>query len=363
MKKIGIDMRLYSQTGVGVYLRNLLYELVKILPHELSIYLYVLPEDASRIRPDSRLIVRQAPFRWHSIGEQSGFFRLVQGDKLDIMHFTYFGYPILYRNKFIATVHDITPLLFQTGKASTKNPYIYWLKHKIFSLVLKTQVLNAFKIITPTNTVRQQLVSRFGSGIENKIVRIYEGVNYELRESCEDTLLYETYKKPFLLYVGNFYPHKNLDRLIRAMKLIKTNVPLLLVGPNDFFAQRIKESIRLHGLTHNIFFHHSPGINELHFFYKHAIALIHPTLSEGFGLPLTEAAYFGVPVIASDIPVIRELLGTGYTAFNPENTEDIAEKINGFIAHPVKPDYKDILSKYSFRKMAEETLSLYLSQI
>ena len=59
------------------------------------------------------------------------------------MHFTYFGYPVFYRRKFIATVHDLTPLLFKTGKASTKNPLIYGIKHFFFKHILRSQIENA----------------------------------------------------------------------------------------------------------------------------------------------------------------------------------------------------------------------------
>lgn len=363
MKKIGIDMRLYSQTGVGVYLRNLLHELLPILPDDSKLVVFVLPQDAGLLPHDPHLEIRVAPFKWHTLEEQWGFLRLVNKEQLDLMHFTYFGYPILYRRKFIATIHDITPLLFRTGKASTRNPLVYRLKYLVFRQILKTQVQNACAIITPTHTVKDQLVSYFGRKHEEKIVPVYEGVNHELVVSQEDPNLYRRYTKPFLLYVGNFYPHKNIGRLIAAFEQIESSVPLLLVGPDDFFAKRLKDLIKKNSRPLNVFFHHNPSLSELHFFYKHAIAFVHPTLSEGFGLPLMEAAYFNLPVIASNIPVIRELLGTNYTPFDPNDTADMTAKMNMGIAHPAKPDYHEILSKFSFGNMAHKTLDLYLRNV
>lgn len=363
MKKVGIDMRLYSQTGVGVYLRNLLHELIPILPQDTQFYLYVLPEDSAKIPEDPHITVKKAPYRWHTVSEQAGFLNEINRDSLDLMHFTYFGYPMFYKRNFIATVHDITPLLFQTGKASTKNPLLYQFKYTVFQLILKTQIKNAAAIITPTRTVKQQLEETFGLPTANKITPVYEGVNFELVSSREDISLYHRYTKPYLLYVGNFYPHKNLERLVNAYREINTNVPLLLVGPDDFFAKRLKEILK--GFEHrpNIHFFHQPSVDQLHFFYKHAIAFVHPTLSEGFGLPLVEAAYFNVPVIASDIPVVRELLGSSYIPFDPYSTDDIAAKINGFIADPATPDYRPIMPNFSFSKMAKATLDLYLKHL
>lgn len=101
------------------------------------------------------------------------------------------------------------------------------------------------------------------------------------------------------------------------------------------------------------------SIQDLIYFYKNAKALIHPSLSEGFGLPLIEAAYFNCPVIASDIRVFQELLDDNYLAFNPNDTDDIVEKINSFIEKKPKFDYKNIIDKYSFEKMTDETMKIY----
>lgn len=363
MKKLGIDMRLYSQTGVGVYLRNLLHELLPILPEDIQCTAYVLPEDAHKLPQNACLTVKEAPYRWHTVAEQTSFLNLLNRDGNDLVHFTYFGYPVMFRKKFIATVHDITPLLFQTGKASTRNPFVYRLKYHAFRHILKTQVNNAAAIITPTSTVKEQLTRTFGKNLSERITPIYEGVDYGIAESQEDTALYERFTKPYLLYVGNFYPHKNLERLIEGFRHIDVNVPLLLVGPDDFFARRLKENLKKAERRLNIHFFHHPSVAQLHFFYRHALAFVHPTLSEGFGLPLVEAAHFNVPIIASNIPVVKELLGDHYTAFDPLNPEDITAKINDFIARPETPEYSSILGRYSFKKMAEGTLALYMKYL
>lgn len=82
-------------------------------------------------------------------------------------------------------------------------------------------------------------------------------------------------------------------------------------------------------------------------------------MSEGFGLPLIEAAYFNCSVIASDIPVFKEILGNSYLSFDPYSVDDITKKIEYFLEKKPKYDYKDIVNKYSFEKMAKETLKIY----
>lgn len=373
MHKIGIDARLLGQTGVGVYLLNLLYYLERIVKDESLFYVYVLDENYDKIQFKNKLFIKKAvTYRWHTFAEQIGFARILFQDNLDLVHFTYFSYPVLYRKKFVATVHDVTPLLFKTGKASTKNRLLYEIKQKTFKFVISQQVKNASAIIVPTKTVKKQLTEIFGKSTEKKIIPIYEGVDYELIQTAQrhpelvsgsETRFRNefgmTEGKPFFIYVGNFYPHKNVERLILAISKIGQDVKLVLVGPDDFFAKRLLQLINKLKLQSKIFFFHNPTKEDLVFFYKNALALIHPSLSEGFGLSLIESAYFNLPMIASNIPVFKEILDDRYISFDPKNPEDIASKIKKFLLEKNKFDYSKIIHKFSFEKMTKEISRLY----
>lgn len=359
MRKVGIDARLYFQTGVGVYLRNLLHYLQKISKN-FQFYIYVLKNDSGKIRfTNNKFIKREVNSRWHSLSEQTKFLSEINKDNLDLMHFTYFGYPIFYRKKFIVTVHDLTPVLFKTGKASTKNPIVFNLKHFIFkNVVLSSQIRRSSLIVTPTRSVKEQIVKCYGLKFEKKIIPIYEGVNYELVKSGENKKLAKKYKD-FFLYVSNFYPHKNADKLIRAFSKIKNDAPLIMVGPDDYFAKKIKQLVKELKLENRVFFHHASKTDDFVFFYKNAKALVHPSLSEGFGLPIVESIYFRLPIIASDISVFQEILGDKYIEFNPNDQDDIKNKIDDFLKNPKKIDYQNLIKKYSFEEMTKETLEVY----
>src|SRR3989344_7680655 len=190
MYKIGIDARLYSQTGIGVYLRNLLYYLEKITKREVLLYIYLLADDYNKVKFTNKFFIKRLVHsRWHTVSEQVHFVKTIYQDNLDLMHFTYFSYPVLYKRKFIATIHDTTPLLYKTGKASTKNPLLYEIKFQAFKFVMSQQVKNAGLIITPSKTVKKQLISIYGNKYEDKIKHIYEGVNFELLESSKKILI------------------------------------------------------------------------------------------------------------------------------------------------------------------------------
>jgi len=388
MYKIGIDARLYSQTGIGVYLRNLLYYLEKITKREVLFYIYLLPDDYNKVQFADKFFVKKLVYsRWHTVSEQVYFANTIYKDNLDLMHFTYFSYPVLYKRKFIATIHDSTPLIFKTGKASTKNPLLYEIKFRAFQFVISQQLKNAELVITPTKAVKKQLLDIYGTSYENKIKPIYEGVDYEFtdverrhsgkRPSENEGARPESKQrfwsrrfappqndsrltKPFFIYVGNFYPHKNVENLIKAFSKIRTKVKLVLIGPDDYFAGKLYRCIDTL-IQDRIIFYHNASREDLVFFYKNAVALIHPSLSEGFGLPLVEAVYFNLPIIASNIEVFRELLGKKYLSFNPLSIKDIEDKIKLFLSQKVNVDYSDILKKFSFERMTKEIFQVYLN--
>jgi len=368
MKKIGIDARLYTQTGVGTYLRNFLHYLPKKLSPSAQIFVYILPQDRGRIDfNDNRIHIREVNAPWHSVREQTVFYQAIMHDQLDLMHFTYFSYPVFYKRPFIATVHDVTPLLFKTGKASTLNPIAFEMKHLAFQFVLSQQVKNAKKIITPTSTVKNQLIEIYGRKIEDKIAPMYEGVSVELMKAQENKSLSKKIPQSYFLYIGNFYPHKNIDRLLEAFQLFSLHtktqnnnnpVHLILVGPDNIFAHKMKQKIMQENIEH-VQFDHNAGNEELVCYYHNARALINPSLSEGFGLPLIEAAYFHCPVIASDIPAFKEILGGNFILFNPEKVNDLVEKMGAVPIVISKEIKSELFEKYSFETMTQKTVDLY----
>ncbi len=363
MKRIGIDARLYFQTGVGVYLRNFLHYLLKSPPAEYEFYIYVLRKDSPKISFNStQFIKREVNSHWHSFSEQTNFLSILHKDKLDLMHFTYFSYPILYSKKFIATIHDITPLVHKTGRASTLNPIFYELKYQAFKFVLQQQIQHSSLVITPTETVKKQIIEEYGKKYAQKLVPIYEGINYEMEQAKTSESLKTHFKKPFFLYVGNFYPHKNVDTLIKAFKNIPNTVELVLVGPDSFFSSRVANEMKEQGIT-NVRFYHTGSTEDLVFFYKNAIALINPSISEGFGLPLVEAAYFNLPIIASDLDVFHELLGDTFTAFNPASSQELATILHNVVEKKQQLKKPKVHETISFKNMTEEILKIYHNEL
>ncbi len=357
--RIGIDARLFSQTGVGVYIRNLFAQL-EPYADQYDFVCFVRSEDRYEMQDRySYLSTRVANERWHSISEQTTFLLRVLRENLDLMHFTYFSYPILYHRPFICTIHDLTPLLHKTGRATSLPKPLYELKHKALRLVLQSALNNAQAIITPSKAVKSTILNTF-SVPENRIHPIYEGVNERLLAAEPQPLPAEIHK-PYVLYVGNYYPHKNVRRLIEAMEQVDDGCRLVLVGPEDIFAKRLKEEFAVshETLSERVLFLHEVPDGMLAELYREASALVHPAIDEGFGLTLVEAQAFGTPILASDIPVFHELFTDAFTPFDPLQPSSIARAITDHLKRPHTPHKKT--SSYSFKTMVKETVALYRS--
>jgi len=338
--KIGIDARLINETGVGRYIRNLISGLARI--DRTNSYI-VFVRDDSWNPPNERWEKRIVDIPWHSISEQLIFPWLLIKEHLDLVHIPYFNVPIFYPGKFVVTIHDLTILHFDTGKATTLPLPLYKLRRLGYYLALAVGLRRAYKIIAVSKTTKQEIVDHFQID-PKKIIVTYEGVDSKIYKSTnKNRLITEQY----FLYVGNAYPHKNLEILFKQNLPIK----LVLVGKIDFFYERLKKSI----VNKNVIFFGLANDEQLINLYMHASALVFPSLMEGFGLPALEALALGCPVIVSDIPVFHEILGSNATYFNPRDPRDLAEKL----ASARGKQKKVVLGIYSWSTLASDTLALY----
>ncbi len=174
-------------------------------------------------------------------------------------------------------------------------------------------------------------------------------------------------KKPYLLYVGNAYPHKNLERLLQAFKIVKNqrhDLSLVLVGKIDYFYQRLQELSQELGLVGKIIFAGQVSDQDLKWLYQNSLAYIFPSLLEGFGLPGLEAMAQGLPVISSDRGPLPEIYGSAAVYFNPEDIEEMALVIVKTVSDRALREKLSQLGqeqakKYSWQRCAQETLEVY----
>ena len=382
--KIGIDCRLWNETGVGRYIRNLIGQL-KVMDRRNTYTLFVLPEDEEGIKfavRSSQFAVQLADIRWHSIEEQLKFPNILNKENLDLVHFPYFSVPIFYNRPFVVTIHDLIINHFSTGRASTLPFPIYSLKLFGYKFVMSQAVKKAKKIITVSNATKKEIIDHLGVSPQ-KVVVTYEGVDGKITSSKSQIpnkfqisnlptslkLRGASKTQKYFLYVGNAYPHKNLERLLKAFQMLNSDVSLVLVGKEDYFYKRLKSKVRDMKLSEKVIFLENVTDSELSSLYRNAIALVVPSLMEGFGLPALEAMANKCLVLASDIPALREVCDDAAIYFDPYNPSDIAEKMRNIcfndlnhLSGEMEKGLKRI-KLFSWEKMAKETLKIYESGI
>ena len=342
--KIGIDARLLEETGVGRYIRNLIVHLAEIdTTNEYVVFLRQKSFDAFSL-PNTRWKKVQAEVAWHTLQEQWVMPTYFYDAKLDLVHIPYHNPPILYNGAMVVTIHDLTILHFNTGKATTLPIVLYQLKRLGYWLELFVGLRKARHIIAVSQTTKREVIEHFHIAA-NKITVTYEGVDRAFVSSAAKRLI----KDPYYLYVGNAYPHKNLETLIHAMK---KEDRLVLVGNDDYFYRRLRDKIH----SDSILFFGPANDTQLVNLYRNAKALVFPSLMEGFGLPALEALALGCPIAVSDIPIFHEILGDNASYFDPNNPDDISKVIRSVKKRSIQPEF---FNRYSWLKMAKETLETY----
>ncbi|MFH0852650.1 MAG: glycosyltransferase family 1 protein [bacterium] len=373
--RIGIDARFLGPKGKGLgrYTQKLIEGLEKI-DHQNQYVIFLRREnwdDYHSVSSNFKKVL--ADYRWYSFAEQIFLPFKIYQQKIGLMHFPHFNVPVFYFGRFVVTVHDLILRHFKTRRASVLGPIGYWIKNAVYRMVIWLAVKRAQKIIAVSNYVKKDIIAAFGVA-EDKVTLTYEGApDKSFRFQVSGFRSDYKIKKPYLLYVGNAYPHKNLERLIKAFEILAKkynhDVQLVLVGEDDYFYRRLKQEAKtsilasMEVLQRIVFagFVNDEGLERL---YDGATLYVFPSLCEGFGLPPLEAMARGLPVVSSDKTCLPEILGDAAFYFNALNPESMAEKVDQVLSDNnlrewlISAGFGQI-KKYSWQKMAEETLRIF----
>lgn len=359
--KIAIDARIIY-TSTGRYVERLLEHLQQI-DKKNEYFVLLMKEDYDRWVPQAKNFKKVvADYPPYTFAEQLGFAALLYRLDVDLVHFTMPQHPLTYVKAFVITIHDLTLIEFVNKRSQGRIADIYknTVKPAAFKQVMKRAVYGAKHIITPTEYVKEQIISLLGCKRE-KISHTYEAA--ELLAAKPKA--YEPMKdRKFILYVGNAYPYKNLERLVDAFAKQKDkDLNLVLAGKPDYFYNQLEKYVKQRKYKRIHFAGFVPDA-ELAWLYKNASLYVFPSLSEGFGLPGVEAMVYGLPVASSTATCLPEVYGDAAVYFDPEDTADMADVIGMTLNSQIhlRELKKRGLAKageYSWRRMAEQTLEIY----
>jgi glycosyltransferase involved in cell wall biosynthesis len=374
--KIALDARFFGPegTGIGKYVEKLLENLEQ-LDSKNKYYIILRKSNFPLYNPKNANFEKVlADAHWYGVKEQILLPAVLTKIKPDLVHFPHFNIPLLYPGRFVVTVHDITKSEFKDASFTTRALPIYYLKHLGYEVTIRQAVRRAKKVLTPSNASKKKLTRAFGLSSE-KIVVTYEAADdiftqagkEEVSEGRKKQVL-ATYgiKPPFILYVGNAFPYKNLDNLLAALKLLDKEISLVYAASRNFFVNRLLKRAKEVGVEERLVLTGFVPNEDLAILYKLTECFVFPSLSEGFGLPGVEAMAAGCPVVCSNIPVFKEVYGDAAVYFDPKKPKEIAKAIeliinNSELRIKMRKAGFEQARKYSWRTLAEQTLHVYES--
>lgn len=369
--KILIDARLYGleNAGLGRYVMNLINYLSYLdRKNEYVIFLRKKYINEISLPPNWKKVIFD--FRHYSFQEQLFLPFLIYKEKPDLVHFPHFNVPILYFGKFVVTIHDLIMHRFVNEDVTTLPKLLYFLRRLGYKLSFNKAIFGSSKIIVPSGEVKKEVQVYYPKINSSKIISIYEGISTELVTNQFVGEVMEKYnlKKPYFIYYGNCYPHKNLIFLIEGIKKYNEEVGslyLYLSSSRSVFLERLQKKIKEIGAKNYISFLGFVSDHEMKAILNHSKGFIYPSLLEGFGLQGLEAMISGTLVLASDIPVFKEIYKGKIIYFDPKDLDSLIEAIKKVMKmeenerQRVINAGKAFIKRYSWEKMAKETMDTY----
>ena len=323
--RLGVDARMIAHSGIGRYTRELLTHAVATDP---TLHL-VLAGNPPAIRgavptlaASARVTVVAAHAPIYSLREQIAGALLFGSLKADVLFFPHYNAPAILGKRYLVTIHDVNHI---------RRPDTFGaLRSRLARALMARVAARAARVLTGSATMRDELGGLF-PGTGAKIDVIPHGVSRCFRpaspRALEDRALQPPLPPRYVVTVGNRRPLKNLGTAAEAIRLAQDAVPGLawvVVGDRirqddevDEFANAGGRVLQLFGIPDEV----------LRFVYAGSVALLMPSLFEGFGLPVIEAMACGTPVVASNIPAIREVAGNAAVLCDPMDAKGLGAAI------------------------------------
>jgi glycosyltransferase involved in cell wall biosynthesis len=282
--RVGIDCRKIRDFGIGTHIHGLVHGLSE-LGGDDDYIAFVAAADRDLVPSGFETVVVNVPN--YSVRELFAMRRAIDRARLDLYHSPHFVVPLTSR-PVVSTLHDVTLFRFPP-----KNP----IGGLYVRFMTRRAARKSVRILTVTNAAKNDLVSVLHCD-PARIVVIPNGIDDPFFRSHEPDRTHGRY----FLFVGNDKRHKNVDTLVTAFEEVRRGHPsltLVIVGaPFERFCGR--DGVHVAGFV---------TTERLASLYRGAIALVIPSLEEGFGLPAAEAMASGTAVITSEAPALVEITG------------------------------------------------------
>lgn len=330
--KIGIDARaakLYRGTGIGTYTYQLINCLNKI--DTINDYLLFIPENSNID------INFSTKFKINTINEKvsSNFWdqvnvpNILNNKDIELYHVPQngVGIPLDKKCPFVITLHDVIPYKMPE---TVSDRYL-----RIFNEKLPSIVSLCDGIITVSNFSKDDIAKAFNFP-SNKIYVTYlaaENIYKPLNKKISKEIIKNNYgiSGDFILYIGGFSPRKNILGLLNAFEKLLSrtskNLKLVIAGTKGKSYKNYKNRAEKLHIENNVIFPGFIPINHMPYLYNSAKLFVYLSLYEGFGLPPIEAMACGIPVVASNVTSLPEILKDCTLLVNPKDEYEICSTL------------------------------------
>lgn len=356
---IGIDASRANQqhrTGTEWYSFHVIQELKKLIPAEHQVMLYskqpLLP-DLADLPPNwtSRVLAWPPKLLWTQ-------FRLSLEmiiSRPDLLYVPAHTIPFIHPKKVLTVIHDA---------GFDRQKELYGTAERAYHrFSVRLALKDASEIITVSEFSKREMLELYEVASE-RIKVIPNGFNDLSTIPETDVLQRNQIQSPYFFYMGRLEHKKNTPRLVQAFAELKQRstepVQLVLAGSAGFGYNEITQAIQDNQLTNDVKLLGWTSDEDAATLMKHAHAFVFPSLYEGFGIPVLEAMNVGTPVIASNIPALKEVAGDAALFFPSNSSSALANAMETLLTQPQQREQliqrgKKQVQHYSWKRTAEET--------
>jgi glycosyltransferase involved in cell wall biosynthesis len=367
--RIGFDAKraFFNRSGLGNYSRNTIIQLVDAFPDN-SYHLYTpskeniisfIDDKSITVSTPESFIGQKLKSAWRSLW----LGRQLKNDKVELFHGLSNELPkdiCKSGVKSVVTIHD---LIFM------RHPE--WYKpadRKIYKAKFSFSAKAADKVIAISEQTKSDLVE-FLNIDENKIEIVYQGCHPIYRQKVVNALnkvVIKKYNLPenYILYVGTIEERKNALNIVKAIHEGNIETPLVIIGKPTPYTERIHQYILENDLSDRVKLFHNVPLEDLPSLYQMANLFVYPSTFEGFGIPILEALYSGIPVITSKGGCFKEAGGKYSKYVDPKDIDELANAIKEVLGDKqlqVKMITKGLVhaQKFNNNDIANNIMSVY----
>lgn len=292
-----------------------------------------------------------------------GVTRQLEKEKIDIFHGLSNELPLNIHQsevKSIVTIHDLIFLRYPQ--------YYHSIDRKIYTYKFRKACENADKIIAISECTKRDIIEFFRIPAD-KIEVVYQGCDPSFIHPVAEEKKREVrakYQLPdhYILNVGSIEERKNALSAVQALMMLPEQIHLVIVGRHTEYTDKVEHFIKENKLEERVHIISNVPFDDLPAFYQLAEIFVYPSRFEGFGIPIIEALYSGIPVVAATGSCLEEAGGPDSIYVHPDDIKGMADALKQIYTDPERK--KNMIEKghsfakrFSEEKQAEEILNIY----